>query len=50
MSKKKLDNEEKVILDSYNRGEWKSIRSKETIKKLRTAARKTINKKKPLCN
>lgn len=50
MIETKLDKEEKSILDSYFRGEWKSIKSQKTIETLRTVARKTINKKKPLCN
>ena len=50
MKKMKLVKEEKAILDSFNKGEWKSIKSKKIINKLRTSARNTINKKKPICN
>lgn len=48
MSKLKLDREEKVIIDSFNNGDWKSIKDKKSIAKLKTAARKTIDKKKSL--
>ncbi|HAB53857.1 MAG: antitoxin [Ignavibacteria bacterium RIFOXYB2_FULL_35_12] len=44
MIKNKLDKEEKAILDSFNKGEWKSIKSKKTINRLRNAARNTIEK------
>jgi len=43
MIKNKLDKEEKAILDSFNKGEWKSIKSKKTINRLRNAARNTID-------
>lgn len=48
MSQKKLDKDEKAILDSFNKGEWKSIKNKKSINKLITAARKTTIKKKSL--
>ena len=42
-----LDEEEKAILESYERGEWKSIKnSKSEIKKLREYARNTLQKDK----
>ncbi len=42
-----LDEEEKDILESYERGEWKLIKnSKSEIKKLREYARKTLQKDK----
>ena len=42
-----LDEEEKDILESYERGEWKSIKnSKSEIKKLREYARNTLQKDK----
>lgn len=45
MLKLKLNKEEKAILDSFNKGEWKSIKDKKSIDRLRNAARKTKNKK-----
>jgi len=42
-----LDEEEKDILESYERGEWKPIKnSKSEIKKLREYARNTLQKDK----
>ena len=47
MAKLKLDNEEKDLLDSYERGEWKSVKNlKEEIKKHRGYARQTLKKDK----
>ena len=47
MAKTKLDREEKDILDSYERGEWKSVKNlKEEIKKHRVYARQTLKKDK----
>jgi len=47
MKKTMLDEEEKDILESYERGEWKSIKnSKSEIKKLREYARNTLQKDK----
>ena len=47
MKKTMLDEEEKDILESYERGEWKLIKnSKSEIKKLREYARKTLQKDK----
>lgn len=47
MAKIKLDKEEKDILDSYERGEWKSVKNlKEEIKKHRGYARQTLRKDK----
>ena len=47
MVKIKLDKEEKELLDSYERGEWKSVRNlKEEIEKHRGYARQTLKKDK----
>ena len=47
MAKLKLDKEEKDLLDSYERGEWKSVKNlKEEIKKHRGYTRQTLKKDK----
>lgn len=47
MDKIKLDKEEKVILESFERGEWKQVKNlKAEIKKHQEYARKTIKKDK----
>jgi predicted DNA binding CopG/RHH family protein len=47
MAKLKLDKEEKDLLDSYERGEWKSVKNlKEEIEKHRGYARQTLRKDK----
>ncbi|VBB45103.1 conserved hypothetical protein [uncultured Desulfatiglans sp.] len=47
MAKIKLDEEEKDILDSYERGEWKSVKNvDEEIEKHRRYARQTLKKDK----
>ena len=47
MSKIKLDKEEQKILDSFERGEWKSVRNvKAEISKHQSYARKTLKKDK----
>ena len=47
MAKIKLDKEEKDLLDSYERGEWKSVKNlKEEIGKHRGCARQTLLKNK----
>lgn len=47
MSKIKLDKEEKDILDSFERGEWKQVKNYETeVKKHKEYARKTLKKDK----
>ena len=47
MDKLELDKEEKELLDSYERGEWKSIKNlKEEIEKHRGYARQTLRKDK----
>jgi predicted DNA binding CopG/RHH family protein len=47
MKKTVLDTEEKDILESYDLGEWRSIKSpKAEIKKLREYARNTLQKDK----
>jgi len=47
MGEIKLDKEEKEILDSFERGEWKSISNvKAEIKKHQTYARNTLKKDK----
>jgi predicted DNA binding CopG/RHH family protein len=45
MAKIKLDKEEKELLDSYERGEWKSVKNlEEEIDKHRGCARQTLKK------
>jgi predicted DNA binding CopG/RHH family protein len=47
MKKTILDEEEKDILVSYERGEWRSVKNpKQEIKKLRDYARNTLQKDK----
>jgi predicted DNA binding CopG/RHH family protein len=47
MKKTMLDEEEKDILESYERGEWKPIKNpKAEIKKLQEYARNTLQKDK----
>jgi len=47
MKRTDLDEEEKDILDSYDRGEWESVKNPEReIKKLREHAKKTLQKDK----
>ncbi|MDL1958425.1 MAG: antitoxin [Deltaproteobacteria bacterium] len=47
MAKIKLDKEEKDLLDSYERGEWKSVKNLEgEIEKHRGYARQTLRKDK----
>jgi len=47
MAKIKLDKEEKDILDSYEQGEWKSVKNlEEEIEKHRGYARQTLKKDK----
>jgi len=47
MKKTMLDEEEKDILESYERGEWRPIKNQKTeIKKLREYARNTLQKDK----
>ncbi|MDO8722143.1 MAG: hypothetical protein Q7J31_07915 [Syntrophales bacterium] len=47
MKKVLLDEEEKSILDSYERGEWKSVKdTKQEIGKLREHAMNTLQKDK----
>ena len=47
MAKIKLDKEEKDILDSYERGEWKSVKNlKKEIERHRGYARQTLRKDK----
>jgi len=47
MKKTKLDKYEQEILDSYERGEWKSVKNvKQEIKKHREYARNTLKKDK----
>lgn len=47
MKKMILDEEEKDILDSYERGEWRSVKNpKQEIKRLREYARNTLQKDK----
>ena len=42
-----LDEEEKEILESFERGEWRPVRNqKQEIRKLREAARNTLRKDK----
>ncbi|MEJ5262610.1 MAG: hypothetical protein WHT45_08010 [Ignavibacterium sp.] len=44
MKKNKLDNEEKVILESFNKDEWKSVKSSKRVKQFRALAESTIEK------
>lgn len=47
MAKIKLDKEEKNLLNSFERGEWKSVKNlKEEIEKHRGYARQTLKKDK----
>ncbi|MEJ2701817.1 MAG: hypothetical protein P8Z79_05185 [Sedimentisphaerales bacterium] len=47
MSRKSADNEEKSILDSYERGEWRRVKDrKREIKRLQQHARNTLQKDK----
>jgi predicted DNA binding CopG/RHH family protein len=47
LSKIKLDKEEKDILDSFERGEWKQVKNfKDEVKKHQEYARKTLKKDK----
>lgn len=47
MAKIKLDKEEKEILDSYERGEWKSVKNlKKEIERHKGYARQTLKKDK----
>ena len=47
MAKLKLNKEEKELLDSYERGEWKSVKNLEQeIEKHRKYARQTLKKDK----
>lgn len=47
MKKKLFDEEEKDILESYERGEWRPLKNpKREIKKLREYARNTLQKDK----
>jgi predicted DNA binding CopG/RHH family protein len=47
MAKLKLDKEERELLESYERGEWKSVKNlKEEIEKHRGYARQTLKKDK----
>ena len=47
MAKVKLDKEEKEILDSYERGEWKSVKNlKKEIERHKGYARNTLKKDK----
>ena len=47
MAKIKLDKEEKDLRDSFERGEWKSVKNlKEEIEKHRGYARQTLKKDK----
>lgn len=42
MKKKLLEDEEKNLMDSYDRGEWRSVKNpKQEVKKLREYARNT---------
>ena len=47
MKKKNVDNEEKDILDSYERGQWRPVKNrKREIKRLQQYARNTLQKDK----
>jgi len=44
MKRNKLYKEEKVILESFNKDEWKSVKSSNKIKQFRALAESTIEK------
>jgi predicted DNA binding CopG/RHH family protein len=44
MAKNKLDKEEKDILDSFNKEEWKSAKRSKRVKQLQSIADSTITK------
>ena len=44
MTKNKLDKEEKNILDSFNKGEWKSVKRSKKLKNFQALAESTIKK------
>jgi predicted DNA binding CopG/RHH family protein len=44
MAKSKLDKEEKDILDSFNKEEWKSVKRSKRVKQLQSIADSTITK------
>ena len=47
MKKKNVNNEEKDILDSYERGQWKPVKNrKQEVKRLQQYARNTLQKDK----
>jgi predicted DNA binding CopG/RHH family protein len=47
MKKKDANNEEKDILDSYERGQWKPVKNrKQEVKRLQQYARNTLQKDK----
>ena len=47
MKKKNVNNEEKDILDSYERGQWRPVKNrKQEVKRLQQYARNTLQKDK----
>lgn len=47
MNKKRINNEEKDVLDSYERGQWKPVKNrKREINRLQQYARNTLQKDK----
>jgi predicted DNA binding CopG/RHH family protein len=43
---KYIDKEEKEFVESYNRGEWRSIKDKKKLSKYIEAAKESLNKNK----
>jgi len=41
-----IDKEEKEFIESYNRGEWRSIKDKKKLSKYVKAAKESLNKNK----
>ncbi|MBN2804608.1 MAG: antitoxin [Deltaproteobacteria bacterium] len=46
MVRKKLDKDEKVILDSYENEEWESVKTKKNVTKYQAIAQTTLKKDK----
>ncbi|WP_337866954.1 hypothetical protein [Ignavibacterium sp.] len=44
MKRNKFDIEEKVILESFNKDEWKSVKSSKRVKQFQAIAESTIEK------
>jgi len=46
MGRKKMDKEEKEILDSFEKDEWESVKNKSTVTKYQAIAKATLKKDK----